>query len=156
MRTSWSWAMALIVSVSACDRVQPSAPAAAPSSPTPARPPPVAPAARATPNLPNRDPAVGDTVPAAFRGEWNLDLAACGTGLNDSRLVIGEREIQFYESRGEVTATRAEGADQVAIEASMAGEGETWVDSRVFRLSRDGQTLTEVSDSHGLARRRCP
>lgn len=101
--------------------------------------------------------AISITAPPAFQGEWNADLSACGGGGDESRLTIGPDTIAFYESQGEISATRLEADGRLAIEAMMSGEGETWVDSRVFQLSEDGQTLTDVSEgSTGLVRRRCP
>ena len=101
--------------------------------------------------------AISITAPPAFQGEWNADLAACGGGGHESRLTIGPDTIGFYESQGQISATRLAGDGRLAIEAMMSGEGETWVDSRVFQLSEDGQTLTDVTEgSTGMVRRRCP
>ncbi|MDO8410117.1 MAG: hypothetical protein Q7S93_08650 [Phenylobacterium sp.] len=109
---------------------------------------------------PTTEPAVSAisvTAPPTFQGEWNADPSACGGGGDESRLTIGPDAIGFYESQGEISATRLEADGRLAIEAMMSGEGETWVDSRVFQLSEDGQTLTDVSEgSTGLVRRRCP
>jgi hypothetical protein len=139
-------AAALTMFLVACSPGEEAAPAPAPApAPTPA---------------PAQKPAVSAisvTAPPAFQGEWNADLSACGGGGDESRLIIGPDTIRFYESQGEISATRLEAEDRLAIEAMMSGEGETWVDSRVFQLSEDGQTLTDVGEgSTGLARRRCP
>ncbi|MDP1619185.1 hypothetical protein [Phenylobacterium sp.] len=102
-------------------------------------------------------PAISITAPPAFQGEWNADLAACGGGGDESRLTIGADTIGFYESQGQISATRLQGEGRLAVEAMMSGEGETWVDSRVFQISEDGQTLTDVTEgSTGMVRRRCP
>ena len=100
--------------------------------------------------------AISTTTPAAFQGEWNADLSACG-GAHESRLVIGAETISFYESQGRISATRLQTDNRLAVEAMMRGEGESWADSRVFELSEDGQTLADVTEgAAGLVRRRCP
>lgn len=133
-------AAALILALAACSPGEE-------AEPGPATPPPVDAAAN----------AISITAPPAFQGEWRADLKACGGATDESRLTIGPDTIGFYESQGEISATRLEGEGRLAIEAMMSGEGETWVDSRVFQLSEDGQTLTDVSEgSTGLVRRRCP
>jgi len=144
MRPILSAALALPLLLAACSPGEPAQP------PTDAAP---APETKAQPDA----GAVSTTTPAAFQGEWNADLSACGGGGDESRLIIGADTIAFYESQGEISATRLEADGRLAVEAMMRGEGETWADSRVFQLSEDGQTLTDVSQgSTGLVRRRCP
>jgi hypothetical protein len=137
-------AFTLPLLLAACSPDEPTPPPAAAASPVSAE----GAAAKGT---------ISVTAPVAFQGEWNADLSACGGNANESRLIIGADTIGFYESQGEISATRLQAENQLAIEAMMSGEGETWVDSRVFQLSEDGQTLTDVSEgSTGLMRRRCP
>lgn len=93
-----------------------------------------------------------DAIPAAFVGEWNEKLEDCGTGMNDSRLRIEPRRISFYESDAEVVRIELHGARAVTVEASLAGEGETWTDKFRLVLSRSGDDLTIA----GTTRRRCP
>ncbi len=144
MRPILSAALALALLLAACSPGEPAQP------PTDAAP---APETQAQPEA----GAVSTTTPAAFQGEWNTDLSACGGGAHESRLVIGADTIRFYESQGETSATRLQADNRLAIEAMLRGAGETWADSRVFQLSEDGQTLTDVSDgAAGLVRRRCP
>ena len=99
---------------------------------------------------------VGDqtAIPARFRGEWNADLAACGTDRSDSRLRLGARDVRFYESAGTVKAVEQPSPDRLQVTLALTGEGETWTTSRDFRLSPDGATLTDAEG--GLVRRRCP
>jgi len=141
-----------------------------PSDATPATPP-VAdtpPADAAPPSPPNGDtgvPPIGDdddnddadddvagTIPARFRGEWNTDAAACGSGSNDSRLVIAADTIRFYESSGPVQSASVDD-NELTVVARLTGEGETRDATYRFRLSADGRTLTDADS--GLARQRC-
>lgn len=93
-----------------------------------------------------------EQIPVNFRGEWNTALRDCGTGRNDSRLIVEPRAVRFYESRGEVTAVRREGPRAITVEARYRGEGETWNRATRMSLSRDGEALT----IDGLTRQRCP
>lgn len=96
------------------------------------------------------DPA---TIPDAFRGEWNRNLAHCGTGLNDSAMRVEPRALRFYESIGRVTGVSREEERTVTVSADFEGEGETWSDRIRLTLSADGRQLSVGEDE---TRRRCP
>lgn len=156
-------AAASVLLLSACSRdEEPAAAAPAPSAPpwsdatdapvTPEPPPVVAPGAPAQPA-----PAAASQIPERFRGEWNAELADCGTGLNDSRLVLGPVDVAFYESSGEVTRVEQPASDELAVTAELYGEGEgPWTSTSRFRISPDGRTLTMLGEGAPLVRRRCP
>lgn len=103
------------------------------------------------------DRAGSPVVPSPFRGEWNTDLAACGTGLSDSRLRIGADSIWFYESRGPLTDIARRGDSEFTATAHLSGEGEVWSAPVHFALSPDGKTLSDLRPGlGGFSRRRCP
>ncbi|HYG25688.1 MAG TPA: hypothetical protein VD906_02165, partial [Caulobacteraceae bacterium] len=117
-----------------------------------------APAPAANTAAPAATPAPAEgargVVPVAYQGEWNADLNACGTGMHDSRLEIGPDTISFYESSGRIkSASEWEGGD-LTILADVTGEGETRETTHTYRLSADGQTLTDLNG--GLVRKKCP
>ena len=91
-------------------------------------------------------------IPQPYRGEWNSDPAACGTGNSDSRLVVGEDSLRFHESSGPVQSARMDGNELVVV-VRLTGEGETRDATYRVRLSADGNTLTDAGS--GLARQRC-
>ena len=95
---------------------------------------------------------VTGTIPASFRGEWNTDAAACGSGGNESRLVIAADTIRFYESSGPVQSASVDD-NELTVVVRLTGEGETRDATYRFRLSADGRTLTDADS--GLARQRC-
>ena len=99
---------------------------------------------------------VGDptAIPARFRGEWNADLAACGTSRNETRLMLGAREVAFHESSGAVRNVAQPAPDRLAATFTLTGEGESWEARHDFSLSSDGATLTDMAG--GLVRHRCP
>ena len=99
-----------------------------------------------------RQPTSVTTIPAAFVGEWNDDLQACGTSNNDSRLRIEPRRIPFYESDGDVSRVTIMNQRAIKVSASFAGEGQVWTNEVEFVLSRSGNDLT----SSGFTRHRCP
>lgn len=95
------------------------------------------------------DPTV---IPAAFTEEWNSDLKDCGTALNDSRLRIEPKRLRFYENDAAITRVTLKNSRAATVEASFAGEGETWNDKVYMVLSRSGADLT----IDGFTRHRCP
>jgi hypothetical protein len=136
-----------LLGLAACGR-----PATDPASP-PTEPVATSPAPAPAP-APAPVPAANE-APEAFRGEWNADLAACGGGGNDTRLVIDADRMQFYEGRGEIVAVKLAGPGEAVFALRLSSEGETADVTYRFRLSADGATLTDVENG-GLARRRCP
>jgi hypothetical protein len=148
----------LLAGLAACGREEPAEAVPAPSAPpwagaaTPeAAEGPTAAPASVPPGAPVAE------APERFRGEWNVDLAECGTGMNDSRLVIEARTLRFYETSGPILRVEQASAQEVAITAALSGEGEgpSQTTSR-FRLSADGRTLTTLGEGPPLQRRRCP
>ena len=105
-------------------------------------------------SAPAAAPAV--QVPAAFQGEWNANLAHCGTDVNEARLTIVADRIAFYEASGPITGVRIHAPDEVTLEARLTGEGETFTATHRFRLSEDESELIEVTEAAGLTRYRCP
>ena len=96
-------------------------------------------------------------VPSQFRGEWNVDLSACGTDTSDTRLQIGADSIRFWESEGPVTEIKRHGVSEFTATVRLSGEGESWNERLHFRLSPDGKTLIDLRpDSDGFSRKRCP
>jgi hypothetical protein len=138
-------ALLAVLALAACNQAQAPAQneAAAPAAQRPA------PAATLAPAQSERG-----VVPAAFQGEWNADLADCGSGMNDSRLEIGPDTIRFYESSGRIKSVSVWDSGDVTVLADVTGEGETRETTHTFRLSDDGLTLTDLNG--GLVRQRCP
>ena len=98
----------------------------------------------------------GGRVPAAFQGEWNMNVAHCGTGVNDSRLVIESGRITFYESSGPIRQVTVHAPNEVSLTAELTGEGETFTQTHRYRLSEDESALTDLGDGAALTRQRCP
>lgn len=102
-------------------------------------------------------PSDDRTVPTRFHGEWNSDLADCGTGANDSKLMISADELSFYESSGPVRGAFLDSPNEILIVATTTGEGETSTNAYRFSLSADGRTLAYLSETdEPFVRHRCP
>lgn len=98
-----------------------------------------------------------DSVPLQFLGEWNSDVTDCGTGQNDSVLLIRPSHIRFWESSGPIKAVVTTGEQQLFLIVELTGEGETWTAAKHFRLEQGGVALVDVSDHGGeFVRFRCP
>lgn len=102
-----------------------------------------------------QDDAAG-TIPARFRGEWNAERSACGTGRSETRLRISADRLQFYESAGVVDEVDVESDRVITVAATYQGEGDTWQEERRLVLSEDGSSLTVSSQGAALVRYRCP
>lgn len=100
-------------------------------------------------------PRRAGVVPPRFHGEWNRNVADCGSGLNDSRLMLSADRVGFHESTGRILSTTHYGANEVGISLEMSGEGERWAARYRFRLSHDGRELTDVGNGGRWVRYRC-
>ena len=138
-------ALVLLAALGACSRDAP------PPVETATAPPAVEPAAPVAPAAPPPTPTL-PSIPARFRGEWNTDTAACGTPI-ESRLVLGPTAVQYYESSGTVR-TAEERGDDLVLAVALAGEGETFERTYRYRLSADGNALTDLDAA--VSRTRCP
>jgi hypothetical protein len=113
-------------------------------------------AANEAPALPVDEVPAADaiTVPARFVGEWAIDAAACAGPGHESQLRIGADRIAFHESSGAIQSV-ASGDSDLTVVAQLTGEGETREATYRFRLSGDGNTLTDIGTGMGMVRRRC-
>lgn len=94
--------------------------------------------------------------PQAFRGEWN-SRTECGRPDGESRLIIADDSLEFYESAGPILGAFSNDPHEVLIVANTSGEGETSIEAYRFRLSDDGQILSQLSESsEPFNRYRCP
>lgn len=97
-----------------------------------------------------------DAVPNQFQGTWAASLTQCSARSTTSKLVISEKRIAFYESHGPILAIASDGEFDLALILELSGEGETWLETRQFKLSEDRQTLTDVTGRRQLMTRvRC-
>jgi hypothetical protein len=147
-------ALAIAIAAAGCSAERTPADASAAVSPTTADA--SVPPASETPAPPVDDVPVADgtTVPARFLGEWAIDAAACTSPGHESQLSIGADRIAFHESSGTIQSVASDDADLTVV-AQLTGEGETREATYRFRLSGDGNTLTDISSGTGMARQRC-
>ena len=98
------------------------------------------------------------SVPAAFVGQWVLtgDRARCGDNAYDSGLNLQRDMVGFYESGGMVRRVRWLDRRTIRITGvSTDDEGVSGPVSYTFRLSPDGQRLTDRSHGQGSVYIRC-
>ncbi len=96
-------------------------------------------------------PAPG-TLPIAFRGFWTGLDDDCGDARSDKRLMIGPKELRFYESVGKVTAVKQAGPFAVVVDANFEGEGQSWSRQQKLTVSNDKTHLTIANQ---VERKRC-
>lgn len=97
-------------------------------------------------------PTVLTRIPIAFIGEYNDDLSACGTGMNDSGLRVRATTVAFYESETAVTRVIPIGSKSVKIEGVAEGEGQRRKNSFRLTLISNDRLSVDGSDT----RARCP
>ena len=97
-----------------------------------------------------------DSIPEHFRGTWAGSASDCALSFSESILTIGERQVDFYASRSRVLSMAVDGDTELAVLLDATGEGKTWLAARQFRLSADGQELTDMTGGRfGFKRIRC-
>jgi hypothetical protein len=95
------------------------------------------------------------TIPEQFRGKWARTAAHCTWG-GESTLTIGEMTVDGYESRGRVLAVAVDGETELAVLVEASGEGQVWLGALQFRLTDEGNTLTDVTGRRQImTRTRC-
>ena len=87
-------------------------------------------------------------VPQEFVGRW------CNAA-SESLLEIKGNEISFYESQGPIKAIVVNGESEIALIAELSGEGETWLATAQFELSKDKKQLIDPTTKPPYVRRRC-
>lgn len=95
----------------------------------------------------------GKVIPAAFRGEWQEDLSACGKGESDKVVVITDHTIELYEAYGEVKQVQVENRYAIKVVAAVSGEGSTSRTTYTLVLSASLDDLTLDNDT---VVHRCP
>ena len=98
------------------------------------------------------------SVPDQFVGTWAGSPTFCGSDADDLILNISARHISYWESGGPNRAAVTRGSNEIASIAELSGEGETWLATATFTLSRDGNRLIDDTTTPGqeVVRYRCP
>jgi hypothetical protein len=101
-------------------------------------------------------------IPQSFWGEFNEQVADCGTGNNDSRLRVSWDRLHFYESVGGLREFPRNSDGSIIVVAEQSGEGQRWTSIYQLRLSADGSRLTVIhpqtseTEQTETVRLRCP
>ncbi|HEX8307438.1 MAG TPA: hypothetical protein VF645_03360 [Allosphingosinicella sp.] len=96
-----------------------------------------------------------DSIPVAYHGVYEGSLEACARP-SDRRLAVSARELRFHESVGSVRSVGFGGSDAIAVEADYKGEGQSWRNLRILRLTENGTKLSVKGEGESIDRVRCP
>lgn len=134
-----SLALTLALALAACSgsKEEPAPQPSGGTAPTPAEP-----AATAAP--PPSSPQVAQAIPAAFQGVWDSDEGNCVV-TSITRMEIAPQQVNFYESRGDVTRVEIDTPDRIVVSLAMEGEGQQWRMARMFTLDEGGTRMTPSS-----------
>src|SRR5690554_3101204 len=83
------------------------------------------------------------TVPDRFVGHWTGSPDSCGSDADDLTLRIAPHHITYWESDGPIKAVVVRGDTDIALISELSGEGETWLSTAQFTLSKDGSQLLD-------------
>lgn len=96
-----------------------------------------------------------ESVPKLFHGDWALDPGYCNK-THIANLSIGPSLLQFWESTGRVISVVVKDERELALILDFTGEGEQWIGLIHFKVSEDGNYLTDLENPHPKNRReRC-
>ncbi len=95
-------------------------------------------------------------VPERFVGTWSGSPTSCDSDADDLVLRLSSHHISYWESDGPIRAVVVRG-NEIALIAELSGEGETWLNTAMFKLSQNGRTLTDNISIPGkeVVRYRC-
>lgn len=73
-------------------------------------------------------PEPGATIPAFLHGRWGMTPGDCTSNRGDAKglLVIGPRELRFYESRAVPVGNVGGSDDSFTADFAFTGEGQSW------------------------------
>jgi hypothetical protein len=82
----------------------------------------------------------GPAIPLEYRGRWTALSESC-EDVEEYWVYIRANRMDFYESLGTVRAVR-QLASAVELDLEFSSEDQTWLETRILRLSDDQQTIT--------------
>jgi len=94
------------------------------------------------------------TIPEQFRGRWAGRQTECGRAAESSLRVTAD-SVNFYASRGRVLAVDVMKDREIEVLLESSGEGQVWRQTRRFKLSEDGRSLTDLTTEGHVVRGRC-
>lgn len=82
-------------------------------------------------------------IPEPFQGRWGLVAADCEPGRADAKglMDVGAHRLVFYESRATPTSILQATPNELMLQLTFAGEGQTWERSDRLTLLDGGRTL---------------
>lgn len=107
--------------------------------------------------MPSSAYASDSAVPSQFIGHWAGSPESCSSQGDDLVLRIEPTQISYWESHGLVLAAITREHNELALILDFSGEGEAWLGTALFKLSEDGQQLTDSTTVPGqeIVRYKC-
>lgn len=96
-------------------------------------------------------------IPAVLRGRWGLAPGDCTSTGGDAKglLIVGERDLRFYESKAVPAGNVERGEDYFSADFAFTGEGASWSKFQSLEL-RDGKLVrTESTPMASYTYARC-
>ncbi len=119
--------------------------AALPTAPSGGRP--SAPEPRLTPEANAGTQVQGAEIPLEYRGRWTSLSQSCDD-VEEYWVYIRADRMETYETVGTVLAVRHLDSFAIELDLNVKSEDQTWLETRVLRLSDDRQTIAGSSKPH--------
>ncbi len=84
-----------------------------------------------------------NSIPERFHGNWAPHADNCNKS-HIQNLWIGPTSLEFYESTGIAISIAVKNQRELALIVDFSGEGYEWIGFVHFRISKDGDLLTDI------------
>lgn len=83
------------------------------------------------------------TMPEAVQGRWGLTENDCDPARDDNKglMVVTDRTLTFYESRGTLTRITEADPTRIAADFDFTGEGQSWTRHMSLDAQDEGRVL---------------
>jgi hypothetical protein len=102
------------------------------------------------------DPYWLESIPAEYRGEWNLASGRCAPSTGRYRMRIEANEIQVGGDRFRTVNIGWSEEGGIGVVSDYVGPPRPWTRVDHLTVSRDGATLTDSHAGRTIVRKKCP
>jgi hypothetical protein len=102
---------------------------------------------RVTPEVDAGTQVQGAEIPLEYRGRWTSPSQSCDD-VEEYWVYIRADRMDTYETVGTVLAVRHLDSLAVELDMNVKSEDQTWLETRVLRLSDDRQTIAGSTKPH--------
>ena len=88
-----------------------------------------------------------EAIPAAYRGVWGTNVAACKAEFGIDRIEVKHGGINYWEAGARLERVTQAGQERtIKLKLSYEGEGTFWDRTETWLLNEDGTSLTMTAE----------